>query len=79
MLCSRRKEVSESRAYPGHEKDTVNAHLPFLGQHNLCLFPEFTCAHVSFPCFLRLKELLRLWEEDSDDSDADGDSRCSRR
>jgi hypothetical protein len=59
---------------PGHEKDAVDAELPFLGEHDLGFLPEGRGVSMGFSGLASFDELPGLGEEAADDADADGDA-----
>lgn len=58
---------------PGHEHNAVDDHLPFLPQHGLGLLPECTRRHM-LSGFLSSDELLRLWEQATDETGCERES-----
>lgn len=61
-------------AYPGHKNNSIHTHLPLLAQHLLGFFPECPGAHGLLAGLLGFEELLRLGEEDADNSHTNGDA-----
>lgn len=66
--------IEVSNTYPCHEKDAVDTHAPFLGQHDLGLFPELGCADTLFASLFGFEKLLRLWETDANKAHANGNT-----
>lgn len=55
-----------------HQENRVDTQLPLLGKHDFYFSPEDTCAHAFMPGSFAVTELLRLWEEDADQSYTNG-------
>lgn len=62
------------KTHPCHEKDTVDTHAPFLGQHDLGFFPELGCADILSASLFGFEELLGLWEANAKKAHANGNA-----